>query len=55
MCYEGDAPVVPAIRPVLLFVQDLNDRVTPPLGYLPFTSDPDDDLMELPENCRVMM
>jgi len=34
-------------------VQDLNDRVTPPLGYLSFTLDPDVDLMELPEDYRV--
>jgi len=50
VCYERDAPVVPALCPVLLFVRDLNDRVTPPLGYLSFTLDPDDNMMELPEN-----
>ena len=39
----------------LSIAQDLNDRVPPPLGYLSSTPDPDDDLMELPEDCLVMM
>ena len=55
MCSERDAPVVSALCPVLLLVQDLNDRVTSPLGQFSFTPDPDDDLMELPEDCRVMV
>ena len=55
MCYERDVTVVPVLCPVLLYMQDLMDRVTPPSGYLSFTPDPDDDLMELPEDYRVMM
>ena len=50
-----DITVVPALNQVLLFVQDLDDRVAPLLKYLFFALNQDDDLVELPENCRVVM
>ena len=55
VCYERDNTVVPVLCHVLLFVQDINNDITLPLAYLSCAPDPDDDLMELPEDCRVMM
>ena len=55
MCHESDMAVVPALRPVHLFVLDLDERVAPPLRYRFFASNSDGDLVELPENCRVLM
>ena len=50
-----DTMLIIALRPVHVFVQDLRHRVAQPLRYLFFAPYPVDNLMKLPENCRVML
>ena len=55
MCHEGNAAIVTAFGPVLLFVQNLYHGILPSLRYFPLVPHPLDHPVKLPEHGRVVV
>ena len=55
MCHEGDAAIVTALEPVLLFVQNLDHGISPSLRYLALVPHPLDHSVKHPEYGRVVV